>query len=114
MKKLLTGIIGSLAIAGLVHAGELQLSVSNNAHRVNRNLSVSATSTEGGDPVVGDQVEMAISMDGAGFAKKLTKRTNSAGVGQVKLVPRMIGTINICAVSEQTGATATLSMSIVE
>jgi hypothetical protein len=53
-------------------------------------------------------------MDGNSFSKHLTKPTNSTGNGSVKLVPRTVGTINICAVSEMTGATATLSVDIVE
>jgi hypothetical protein len=114
MKKFLAGMIGALALTSVAQAGELELSVSSDVHRVNRNLYVTARSTDGGEPVVGDQVEMAIAMDGNSFSKHLTKPTNSTGNGSVKLVPRTVGTINICAVSETTGATATLSVDIVE
>ena len=113
MKQFFAGLVGSLALAGLAQAGELQLSVSNDMHHVDRNLYVSATSTEGGNPVVHDQIEMAIGMDGMGFTRRLTKPTNSEGVGQIKLVPRTVQTINVCAVSVKTGAFMTLSIDIV-
>ena len=102
MKKLLLAT-ALCFVSSSVFAADLELSVSNDIHRVDRKVQITARVTEDGMPIKGDIVEMAIAFDGNAIAKKITKPTNGSGHGNVFIVPREVGFVSVCAVSA-TGA----------